>query len=373
MNTPSMEQRIPPHIPELLDRLAQENALRALPDPASASKVDFTSNDYLGLARVEAEENDGEGKGATGSRLLSGNHPAHETLEAYCAELFQGDSALLFNSGYLANLGVLSCLPQRGDVLLYDERSHASIKDGLRLSLARRFSFKHNDLHDLERLLQQATGTAWIVAEALYSMDGDHPDLPAMVELAERHGAHIVLDEAHSTGLYGEGGSGLACHYGLQSRTLVRIHTFGKAAGRHGAVVVGPSAIRTYLLNRSRPFIYTTAMPPVACRSIQDSLERMKACDAERKALAELYRALVEGLGEGAQELWTPILPYLRPGNDRVKTLAENLRGQGFDLRAILSPTVAQGGERLRIVLHAYNTLSEVEALVKALRSADGL
>ena len=363
----TLAQRIPSHIPALLDRLKAENALRVLPSTGqeAASLVDFTSNDYLGLARkVTGNENGG---GATGSRLLSGNHAAHEALERYCAELFQGESALLFNSGYLANLGVLSCLPKRGDTLLYDERSHASIKDGLRLSPAKRFSFRHNDLADLERLLQRAGGTVWIVVEALYSMDGDHADLPAMVELAERHGAYLVVDEAHSTGLYGAGGAGLACREGLQSEVLLRVHTFGKAVGLHGAVVVAPEEVKQYLVNRSRPFVYTTALPAGACRRLEGQLREMVGADGKREQLAELSARFRKALGLPDAGLWSPIVPWLCPGNAEVRDLAARVRAAGFDVRPILSPTVPAGEERLRIVLHSFNSTSQVDDLASLL------
>lgn len=326
---------------------------------------DFTSNDYLGLARRASVGGLGnEAAGATGSRLLSGNHAAHEDLERFCAEYFQGESALLFNSGYLANLGILSCLPKRGDTILYDERSHASIKDGLRLSPAKRFAFRHNDLSDLDRLLKKAVGTVWIVVEGLYSMDGDHADLSAIVEMAETHGAYVVVDEAHSTGLYGPGGAGLACAAGLQSRILVRVHTFGKAVGMHGAVAVVPASVKQFLVNRSRPFVYTTALPPGLCALLQNRLGEVAAAEAERQALAGLCGQFLEALGRPVEGLWSPIVPFVVPGNDVVKALAGKVRAAGFDLRPILSPTVPAGEERLRIVLHSFNSPAQIEKLV---------
>ena len=335
--------------------------------------VDFSSNDYLGLSGRSLPPGEvPEWLGATGSRLLSGNHPAHEALERKCAAFFRAEAALLFNSGYQANLGVLSALPRRGDTILYDERCHASIKDGLRLSPARFQSFRHNDLGDLSRRLANAPGEAWIVAEGLYSMDGDWAPLRGILELAEAHGAYVVLDEAHSTGVCGEGGRGLACGEGLAERVLLRVHTFGKAAGYHGAAVLLPPALKDYLVNRSRPFIYTTALPPGACEVLAMRLEQMAEADAGRKQLRVLGMLLADVLGANPGAAGSPIYPVVVPGNAEAKALAAQVRAAGFDVRPILSPTVPAGQERLRIVLHSFNTVEEVRALAEAIRAQGG-
>src|SRR5258708_29865889 len=227
--------------------------------------IDFSSNDYLGLAKSrelfeiiqrEIERIATPYNGATGSRLLSGNSELAERLEAKLAAIFHAQRTLLFNSGYTANLAVLSSLPQRGDTIIYDELAHACIKDGARLSLASRFSFKHNDLNDLEEKIKRSKGNIFIAVESIYSMDGDECPLEELTTLAEKYNAILILDEAHSTGSYGENGSGLAVQKKLEGKIAVRVYTFGKAIGVHGACVAGGGTFVNYLLQFTRPFYY---------------------------------------------------------------------------------------------------------------------
>lgn len=361
--------QVPGHILRTLEALVAQDRLRTLPQP-QAEMVDFCSNDYLGLGRTGFMGDD-MAWGAGGARLLAGTHPAHLNLEALCASHFQGEAALLFNSGYQANVGLLSALGQRGDAFLYDEACHASLKDGMRLSMAGKFSFRHQDLHDLERLLQQAAGNRYIVVEALYSMDGDWCDLQAILELAARHGAWVIVDEAHSTGIVGPSGAGLSVGEGVSGRVLARIHTFGKAVGRMGAVVVGPQALIDFLVNRSRAWIYSTAMPGVMAASIVAAITVSRSMEAERARLVTLRRCLETALREesGAEPVVmdSPIYPLVVPGNGAVKSLAARVRAAGYDVRAVLSPTVPEGKERLRIVLHAFNTEEEAQGLARAI------
>lgn len=333
--------------------------------------VDFTSNDYLGMARwkrIGVMDINGSG----GSRLLSGNTDTHMAFEAWCADFFRGASALHYSSGYMANLGLLSCLARRQDTYLYDERCHASIKDGMRLSPAKRYSFRHNDPDDLRRLLAKTQGNRFIIAESLYSMDGDLADVAELCEVAETHGAWLVLDEAHSTGMYGPGGRGLAVAEGQESRILARIHTFGKAVGRHGAVVIGPESLKQYLYNRSRTFIYTTAPPEYTVSELQYAIKEVGKRDEDRKRVLDLRRKLEAGLGDipnlAVPRSESPILPLIVPGNARVRQLAKLLQEDGLDVRPILSPTVPEQTERLRIVLHRFNTEAQVTQLAEAIR-----
>ena len=355
--------RYPQFIDTALSQWEQSNALRSL-RRAPEDLVDFTSNDYLGLAKNRPLR---EGKGATGSRLLSGNLAAHEELEAFAATFFQGPSALLFNSGYLANLGVLGTFPQRQDHILYDARSHASIKEGLRLSLARRHAFRHNDLNDLERLLQKSTGTVYVIAEGIYSMDGDEAPLSDMVTLTEKYGAHLILDEAHSTGILGPGGRGQAVAESLQDRIFLRIYTFGKAVGWHGALVVAEEPVKQYLINRCRPLIYTTALPPGDAVHIQAQLQRMESMEAERAQLRNLRSVLADSLPKQVGPGPSPIVPIVIPGNAAVREVAARAQAAGFDVRPILAPTVPAGEERIRVVLHSFNTPAEVRGLAALL------
>ncbi|HEY5748330.1 MAG TPA: 8-amino-7-oxononanoate synthase [Chryseolinea sp.] len=359
-----------------LDHRAEMGLLRTLRynDP---NLIDFTSNDYLGLARsmplaerIHERAGASQLNGATGSRLLSGNSPQHEAIEKKLADLFKSDSALLFGSGYNANLAVLSALPQRGDTILYDELSHASLKDGARLSLAKRLNFKHNDLEDLSSKLKHAQGQAFIVVESIYSMDGDQCPLAELVALADKHHAIVVLDEAHSTGVVGWDGSGLAVSLGLEDRIGVRIYTFGKAMGLHGACVAGSKALMQYIVNFSRPFIYTTAMPFQQLTAIACAFDYLKENIQLQQTLREkisLYVRAVEGLLPRTVS-HSAIQTLIVPGNDNIRRVAGRLQGKGYDVRPILSPTVPAGTERLRICLHTYNTSDQILGLAGELK-----
>ena len=232
--------------------------------------VDFVSNDYLGLARsVELFEKIKaydyskivNKNGSSGSRLLSGNSSAYEQLEKKLAEIFNAEAALLFNSGYNANLALVCSLPQKGDTILYDSLSHVCLKEGAWLSRADSLAFEHNDLNDLERKLQTSSGTKYIVIESVYSMNGDIAPLEEITRLAKKYEAKLIVDEAHSTGVFGENGSGLVCELGMEKDFEARIYTFGKGMGVHGACVCGSQLLIDYLINFGRPFVYTTALP----------------------------------------------------------------------------------------------------------------
>lgn len=344
------------------------------------ARVDFTSNDYLGFSRsselsVRVYERlqrlDIHTNGATGSRLLSGNDTYTQTVEKYLAEIFQTERALIFNSGYTANVGVLSSVALRGDTILYDELAHASIKDGARLSLASRFAFKHNDLHDLETKLKKAAGKVFIAVESIYSMDGDECLLAELATLADRYNAFIILDEAHSTGVIGKGGSGLAVKLGIHDRIAVRIYTFGKAMGIHGACVAGSAALIQYLINFSRPFIYTTALPPHSIASIECAFQFLSEKPELQRTLQQRITLFLEQTSSLTNRVLSKsaIQTAIFPGNEMARSAARNLQKSGFDIRPILSPTVPAGKERLRICLHAYNTESEIKALAESLRS----
>jgi len=341
-------------------------------------RVDFTSNDYLGLAhsaalaeRIHQHFDAFQPNGSTGSRLLSGNWPQHEALEKKLAALFKSESALLFSAGYNANLAVLSALPQRGDTILYDELAHASMKDGARLSLAKRLNFKHNDLHDLALKLQHAQGQVYIAVESIYSMDGDQCPLADLVALSEKHNAIIILDEAHSTGVVGLGGSGLAVTLGLAHKIGVRIYTFGKAMGLHGACVAGSNVLMNYLVNFSRPFIYTTAMPFQHLTAIGCAFDYLQENPHLQQVLREkinTYITAVHGLSQRTISD-SAIQTLLVPGNDNIRRVAGQLQAKGYDVRPIVAPTVPAGAERLRICLHVYNTDEQIVGLVRELKN----
>jgi 8-amino-7-oxononanoate synthase len=340
------------------------------------SLVDFCSNDYLGFARslelkekIDTEINGLQHylNGSTGSRLLSGNLSYTEDLEQQIAKFHQAGSGLIFNSGYDANVGLFSCLPQRGDTIVTDELIHASIIDGARLSHANRYTFKHNDLESLEAKLIQAKGNCYVVIESVYSMDGDTPLIADILSLTEKYNAALIVDEAHAVGLYKYG---LICELGLENRVFARIITFGKALGCHGAIVLGSNALREYLINFARSFIYTTAASVHQVASIKMAYQMLNEAD-------ELINALKNNIKLFNQHVRPPVQPLIPSvsaihclpvyGNHNARTVAAQVQNAGLDVRAILSPTVPAGEERLRICLHAFNTAEEMNLLMDTL------
>lgn len=346
----------------------EQNAYREL--RKGNSGIDFCSNDYLGIVQNSLLGEAGKQfkSGSTGSRLLTGNNALAEETEYIIARFHQSESALLFNSGYDANTGLLSCVPQRGDTVLFDYLSHASIRDGLRLGFAQSYSFLHNDLADLEKKLAVAKGNVFVVTESVFSMDGDTAPLAPMAALCSRYNAFLIVDEAHATGVRGNNGEGLVQELGLQQVCFARIHTFGKALGCHGAVVLGSNTLRNYLVNFSRPFIYTTALPPASIGHIHAAYHVFPGMNAERtflKKLIDHFQSAV--IGYSKLESNTPVQSVVVPGNENVKQLASACLRAGLDVRAILYPTVPKGAERLRVVLHAFNTIDELDRLVEVL------
>jgi 8-amino-7-oxononanoate synthase len=360
-----------------LRKRQSDNSFREL--RKSSNLIDFFSNDYLGLARSEDLHQRIQNKltslphlnGSTGSRLLSGNFEYTEYVEKKLSGIFEGDSALIFNSGYAANLGVLSSIPQKDDTILYDEKCHASIKDGARLSLSSRHPFKHNDLSDLAKKMKRSKGNTYVVVESIYSMDGDECPLNDLVALCELNGCTIILDEAHSTGTHGKRGSGLATSLKLHQRIPIRIYTFGKGMGVHGACVVGSELLKQYLVNFSRPFIYTTAPDFHTLASIEcafDFLGTNIHVQSKLESLIQHFRIEAQRLSNYAATS-SSIQTLSTPGNEYAKSIANHLQKNGFDVRPILSPTVPRGQERLRICLHTFNTESDIRDLVNSIES----
>ena len=333
--------------------------------------IDFCSNDYLGLGRSAPAFNL-QGHGGSGSRLISGDRLEYHDLESRIAAFHQAPAALVFPSGYAANTGLLSCLPQRTDTIFYDALIHASLRDGIRLSTARSHAFRHNDLSQLEERLSRCPGPAIVVTESIFSMDGDQAPLPKLVELCQAHQAVLVVDEAHSVGLFGDRGAGLVAELGLADQVPIRVVTFGKAFGAHGAAVLGSSGLREYLINYSRPFIYSTAPGPAFWELIKSAYDRM---EAEQPVRLEQLRQNIVYFREHLPVSWKgqlleaegPIQLLLLPGPERVVALEKVLTAAGLAVKAIRSPTVAAGQERLRICLHSYNTPNEIDQLFSAL------
>ncbi|KIA86823.1 8-amino-7-oxononanoate synthase [Flavobacterium sp. AED] len=373
-------RKFPENLSVKLEVRKQNNALRQL--PLSSKGIDFASNDYLGLSKSETifhkthqyliETNDIQ-NGATGSRLLSGNHKLYQETENFIAQFHKSESALIFNSGYDANVGFFSSLPQKRDLILYDELCHASIRDGIQLSNAKAYKFNHNDFEDLERLiLRNQSAVIYIVTESVFSMDGDTPNLEELVQVSEKHNCYLVIDEAHALGVFGSKGEGLVQYLNLQDQVFARIMTFGKGLGCHGAAILGAPELRDYLVNFSRSFIYTTGLSP---HSVATILMGYRYLDKENKNIELLRENIIHFNQEknllGLKQLFvrskSAIQSAIIPGNENVKSIAQKLQEKGFDVKAILSPTVPEGQERLRFCLHSFNSKEEISEVLRLL------
>jgi 8-amino-7-oxononanoate synthase len=368
-----------PRLESELERLKAEHLHRSLRLPAGR---DFTSNDYLGLSRhpalreaaARALEED-RALGAGGSRLLRGHHPRHQELEQRAAAFFGCERALYFGSGYLANLALFSTLPSRHDAVIFDERIHASMKEGIHAAPAERFRARHNDLSSFEDNLRRARGQArdiWIAVESIYSMDGDRAPLTEILAMAERYDATLIVDEAHATGVFGPSGRGL-CE-GLDTNRLVTLHTCGKALGAAGALVCGPQTVIDYLVNKARPFIYSTAPPPLLAAAVSRALELVDEEPWRRGVLQARLRfaadILQKRLGSYLAFAGTQIVPVILGDDARALAVADAMQKQGFDIRAIRPPTVPAGTARLRIAIHAEHSEADIAEMAAVLAEA---
>ncbi|SFZ89840.1 8-amino-7-oxononanoate synthase [Flaviramulus basaltis] len=376
---------LPKKLKSKLDERQQANALRFL--GKQNNLIDFSSNDYLGFSKSETIFNEAhkflighniKQNGATGSRLLSGNHHLFSVVENMLFNFHNSNSALIFNSGYDANIGFFSSIPQRGDVILYDEFIHASIRDGISMSNAKAYKFKHNDLEALEILmlrhsefLSESHQNIYIVTESVFSMDGDTPDLINLSALCKKNNAYLVIDEAHAIGVFGDSGAGLIQDLNLESTIFARIITFGKAMGCHGAAILGSETLKQYLINFSRSFIYTTALPPHSLATIHSAYHEL----VESKNIGNLHQNIrffkAEIIKYKLEHLFiesnSAIHCCVISGNEKIKFIAEKLQEKGFDVKPILSPTVPKDQERLRFCLHSYNSSEEISEVLKAL------
>ncbi|WP_054558471.1 aminotransferase class I/II-fold pyridoxal phosphate-dependent enzyme [Croceitalea dokdonensis] len=376
---------------KLSDKLASrkaEDALRRL-DKAS-DLVDFSSNDYLGFAGIP-EIQAGAARilqayktfhGATGSRLLSGNHAIHEELETYLQSKFNVEGALLFNSGYDANIGFFSSVPQRGDVVLYDQLVHASIRDGIQMGKAKAYKFKHNDLQDLRQVLHRVkktepnTAEIYVVTESVFSMDGDIPDLSALATYCTDNKLYLVVDEAHALGVFGKG---LVAGTELENAVFARIITFGKAMGCHGAAVLGAKDLKTYLINFARSFMYTTALAPPSAAMVLASFQWLYTKDGleRQNVLRDHIKFFQDTVVQyGLEHVFLPSSSAIQiaviGGNTKTKAIATAVQQNGFGAKPILAPTVAKGKERIRICLHAFNTKEQLKGIVALMAKVYG-
>lgn len=370
---------LPKKLQQKIIQRQKDNTLRQF--GSQNNLVDFSSNDYLGFAKSDIifkaahqaliDQNIIQ-NGSTGSRLLTGNNNLFSVLESQLCEFHSCESALIFNSGYDANLGLFSSIPQRNDIILYDEYIHASIRDGIQLSHARSIKFRHNDLNDIAEKLKNHKGeTVYVVTESIFSMDGDSPDLKTLVEICTANQAYLIVDEAHAIGVCNKNGSGLIQQLGLEHSIFARLVTFGKAVGVHGAAILGSEQLKTYLINFARSFIYTTALSPHTLATIQSAyselsqtseIEKLRLnisfCNSEIKRL-QLQDAFIESN--------SAIHCCLISGNIKVKQVAEQLKMKGFGVKPILSPTIPKGEERLRLCLHSFNSEKEISEVLQLL------
>ncbi|HEX2933574.1 MAG TPA: 8-amino-7-oxononanoate synthase [Candidatus Binatia bacterium] len=339
--------------------------------------VNFSSNNYLGIANHPALADaakraiDRYGCGSGASRLISGNMALHEELENRLATFKNTEAALVFNSGFQANTGILSTLAGEGDAIFSDALNHASIIDGCRLSRAKTFVYAHGDLDQLEVALKRSDGAhrRLIVTETIFSMDGDEAPLTTIVDLAERYGAMVMVDEAHATGIFGANGAGLVAKLGLGARVAVQMGTLGKALGGFGAYVAGSRAVRDLLINRCRSFIFTTSLPPAVMGMAIAAIDLVEREPERREALWRNCRALQEGLtalGFSLSESQSPILPLVIGDADKCMRFSERLLEKGIFAQGIRPPTVPPGTSRLRITLMATHTRAHIDRALDA-------
>jgi 8-amino-7-oxononanoate synthase len=342
--------------------------------------IDFSSNDYLGLAQsgiaaswmAEALEL-GIGHGSGGSRLLGGNHAEHVALEECAAEIYGAGAALFFSSGYNANLALFSTLPQRGDLVLYDALIHASAHDGMRLGRAETRPFAHNDLSDLETQMRghSGPGRIWVAAESLYSMDGDRAPLTEMMALCDQYQAMLVIDEAHAVGVFGDRGIGLSGSFGAQENVVV-LRTCGKALGVEGAIITCAPVLRDFLVNRARPFIFSTAPSPMTAFLVRKAIEHVATTPELQHRMATHIAHAESRFGRycPASAAGSQIFPVIVGEDIAAMAIAAQLQAQGFDVRGIRPPTVPAGTARLRISLTLNVTLAQIDMLAEALIAA---
>jgi 8-amino-7-oxononanoate synthase len=361
-----------------LKKRSQEGILRELKDPINPSAIDFFSNDYLGHALSESLKEKIDGKtqytqknGSTGSRLLSGNSLLAESLESDIASYFKAPTSLLFSSGYSLNLGLLPAVSGEGDIIIMDQFCHASLKNGAKLSRAKTYFFRHNDLDHLKKRLLQSEAKGkhlFVVTESVFSMDGDMAPLAKQVDLCKKFGAHLIVDEAHSAGVLGECGKGLTIDPSLRENIFARIITFGKAFGVHGAALLGDDLLKKILINFCHSFIYTTALPEHSLFAIRESLNFHKENPRERSKLKDNIEFFTKIL-ELKEDHITPIFTLFPKHKKDLVELSKELKKQKFSILPIFSPTVQKGHERLRICLHSFNKKGDIKNLAEKLKN----
>jgi 8-amino-7-oxononanoate synthase len=357
----------PANIAKALQARQEKKLLRAL--STNFSGADFISNDYLGFSRLgKLNSKNSSTSGSGGSRLISGNSTFTEEVEKKIAVFHNAQAALIFNSGYDANLGLFSSVPKKHDLVLMDELIHASIYDGVRLSYAKHYKFKHNDVKDLEHLVEKYAKdheNIYVAVESVYSMDGDEAPLKDLITLKERFkNLFLIVDEAHAIGVFGKG----LCE-GREEEFFARVYTYGKAMGCHGAAVLGSTDLRNYLINFARSFIYTTALPEHAIATISNAYDLLQENEQQTHLRENIIYFLEKMKGNNSFiKSRSAIQCMVFGSNDKVAALELKLKKANIDAKAVKSPTVKEGSERIRFCLHAYNTKQEIDNLVKLLK-----
>lgn len=373
--------KLPENLGEKIENCRQDNSLKKL--PVFNNVVDFSSNDYIGFSKSEVifrnvhaylVENEIFQNGATGSRLVSGNHSLYHIAENFIAQFHDAEVALIFNSGYGANIAFFSAVPQENDVVLYDELCHTSIKDGISISSAKSFKFNHNDFEDLERLiLEFPNQLVYIVKESVFSIDGDSPNLEELIALSEKHNCYVIFDESNTLGVFGERGEGLSQYLQLHDKIFARIMTFGKGLGCYGAGILGSVELKEYLINFAKNFIYSTGLSPHSVATILIAYQHL---EIEKEAIEKLRQNIIYfnqyknllGLKPMFVRSKSAIHCAIVPGNENAKKLEQELQDKGFDVQSILSPIVPQGQERLRFCIHNYNSQEQINQALELLR-----
>ena len=373
-----------PALGKLIDRRVEAGSLRKL--VVLPQGADFCSNDYLGFARsktlfelflsklAQKKPANFNFMGSTGSRLISGNTKLVESLEKEIARFHHAKAGLIFNSGYNANLALFSSVAQKNDTIIYDALCHASIREGILLSFAKSYSFRHNDTADLEKKIKtRGRGNVFVAVEALYSMDGDLCPLAELVRICEQYGAHLIVDEAHSGGTLGSRGEGLIASQNMEAHVFARVHTFGKALGCHGAIVLGDAILKTYLINHGKAFIYTTALPFYNLIAIQCAYQHLKnnaSLILELHSKVKQFNSHIKEskLEEHFLKSDSPIQGFLIPDNFAMKKAERYLHSHRYNVKAILSPTVPRSRERFRICLHAFNRREDITSLIRCIQ-----
>jgi len=374
-------QKMPKTLVEKLNERLENENLRQL--PINHQLIDFSSNDYLGLAKNEdlfeevhnfLIQNHYNHNGSSGSRLISGNHPLYEKLESFLSDFHQVEEAIVFSSGFAANIGFFSSVPQKKDLVLFDEYCHASIREGLLLSSAKSYKFKHNDLADLERLLKnnQNSENIYVVTESVFSMDGDSPDFHQIINLKKTYPFYLIVDEAHAVGVFGAHGEGLLQSLGYHEDVFARIITFSKAIGCHGGAILVDKTLKHYLINFARSFIYSTALTPHTLATILLAYEKMAKDSSLLKQLHHNITYFGEELKKTNANLSNNLSAIQTVSYfDAIKTKKKSLllSKNGFHAMPILSPTVPRGKERIRLCLHNFNTEHDIFHLIKLLNT----